>query len=95
MTTEKMIRNLVLAALVGTSCSPAFATEEEQAREGCERVEALRVAEMQANGQKAVPVSCQYVTRPASYWQCIEGKMESGNSWFYSSQQCKATEVTD
>lgn len=77
---------VMMGAMLSTG---AWATDSDDAKAGCERVDALRVAELQRNGQKAPAVDCQYNSRSPAYWQCMEETMASGNPWLYAMEQCK------
>lgn len=87
--TTRIVHNLALAALLGFSCSATLATEEEEARKGCERVNALRLEELRAKGQKGPILGCQDNYQSPAFWQCVEDKMKAGNSWMYSTHQCQ------
>jgi hypothetical protein len=74
---------------LAASASSSWATEEEEARQGCERVEALHVEELRAQGQKALTIGCRQNVQPPAFWKCVEDKMKAGNSWMYSTNQCE------
>lgn len=84
-----MKRVMVMVASVFFT-GAVFASEQSEAIAACERVEQARIAEFKAKGMPVDVGICEGTEKSLAFFECMEKKIEEGNSWSYSAARCQS-----